>query len=268
MSKVKIKIDSKNFIIDISEPLDISIPYNFDGEQPNFFDVEPGSIAPLVYDNISYDGSSGCNVPIFNINIHCTGTHTETIGHILDDREFPLNSILPVNFLTALVITIEPSLFIDSNESYHTDIDNSERVITCSDIKEKIESLRDISSNVLIIRTLPNCKDKMFNKYIGNMHPFFTSEAIRFISSLGIQHLIVDTPSIDRADDGAQLLNHKIFWNIEGSTDNKLLNRTITELCFIHNYISDGHYLIQFLFPNFVSHVAPTRPILYKCRYD
>ena len=52
----------------------------------------------------------------------------------------------------------------------------------------------------------------MFTQYSINPAPFFTNDAIKYLSSLNIQHLIVDIPSIDRMNDNGILGNHRIFW--------------------------------------------------------
>ena len=46
-----------------------------------------------------------------------------------------------------------------------------------------------------------------------------------------MEHLLVDLPSIDKADDGGELGNHKRFFKY---------GKTISELLFIENYIDDG----------------------------
>ena len=94
MNRTVITCGEEKYIIDLECPLDISIPYNFNGQQPNFFDVAPGTQSPLEYNDNIFENKLGCNVPVFNFNIHCTGTHTETIGHILDEKAFYINNIL------------------------------------------------------------------------------------------------------------------------------------------------------------------------------
>ena len=38
---------------------------------------------------------------------------------------------------------------------------------------------------------------------------------MEYIVELGINHLLVDLPSIDRIYDEGKLANHRIFWNVE-----------------------------------------------------
>ena len=84
---IKVYHNNKDYKIDTKQSIDISIPYNFNGAQPNFYDVNPGELTPLKFGETSYsvaDGA-GCNVLEISMNIHCTGTHTEYVGHLLED---------------------------------------------------------------------------------------------------------------------------------------------------------------------------------------
>ena len=85
---------------------------------------------------------------------------------------------------------------------------------------------------VLIIRTNPNPKSKQFINFLDNPPPFFTNDAMAMICDMGINHLIVDIPSVDRMSDKGILGNHKIFWG-DGSNPNTEINalskKTITE---------------------------------------
>ena len=67
----------------------------------------------------------------------------------------------------------------------------------------------------LIIRTLPNDESKLTKTYLEEIPPFFSTEAMQFINEIGVKHLLVDLPSIDRIFDEGKLSNHRIFWNIE-----------------------------------------------------
>ena len=73
--------------------------------------------------------------------------------------------------------------------------------------------------------------------YKDKIAPYFTTEAMEFIVSLGIKHLLVDLPSIDRMSDEGKLSNHRIFWNVDqGSFVTNPVTRknsTITELIYV-----------------------------------
>ena len=62
---IKVYHNNKDYKIDTKQSIDISIPYNFNGAQPNFYNVNPGQSTPLKSGETIYSVSSGagCNVP-------------------------------------------------------------------------------------------------------------------------------------------------------------------------------------------------------------
>jgi hypothetical protein len=117
----------------------------------------------------------------------------------------------------------------------------------------------------LVLRTLPNTRDKLERNYDRAPAPHFDADAMRWIVSAGITSLVVDLPSLDRHDDPA-LTTHRIFWGLQpGATSAAQATRptaTVTELAFIDDSIADGHYLLNLQVAPFVADAAPSRPIL------
>ena len=70
------------------------------------------------------------------------------------------------------------------------------------------------------------------------MHP----DAAAWLAARGVQHLLVDMPSIDREEDQGKLLAHHAFWNYP--TDPRM-EATITEMVFVDDSIADGLYLLN-----------------------
>jgi hypothetical protein len=81
------------------------------------------------------------------------------------------------------------------------------------------------------------------------------------IVSLGYEHVMIDTPSVDREVDEGKLACHHIFWNYP---ENPQKQRSITELIYIPDDVKDGLYLIQNQIVNIRMDAVPSRPILYK----
>jgi arylformamidase len=89
---------------------------------------------------------------------------------------------------------------------------------------------------------------------------------MRYVVEHGIDTLVVDLPSIDRAQDGGKLAAHRIFWGMPaGSTSAATATRpnaTITEMAYIDDSVADGPYLLNLQVAPFVIDAAPSRPIL------
>ena len=80
------------------------------------------------------------------------------------------------------------------------------------------------------------------------------------IVDLGINHLLIDLPSVDPEWDNGALASHHIYWNYP---DNPRLDASITEFAFVRDDIQDGEYLLKLNVSNFESDAAPSRPVLY-----
>ena len=142
-----------------------------------------------------------------------------------------------------------------------------EQVISKESIQYEVEKWEEYLPQALVIRTTPNPEKKKYYSYTQHTPPFFTNDALRFITNFDIRHLVVDLPSIDRIVDNGILGNHRIFWgdgeNAQGDV-NPESPKTITELAFISDDISDGFYFLNLQIPHFVCDAAPSRPILIK----
>ena len=265
---VKVYYNNKDYKIETKNSIDISIPYNFNGAQPNFYNVNPGKLTPLKFGETLYsvaDGA-GCNVSEISMNIHCTGTHTEYVGHLLEDPG-DIGMVLKDILIPAVLITVHPKLFNDLKESYHCSINDNELVISAEAISTKFGDWQDDKPQALIIRTTPNTEDKKYHQFIKTPPPFFTNDALGLISKLDIKHLVVDVPSIDRKSDNGILGNHRIFWgdgsNPKGEINSNSIN-TITELAYIQDEVIDGFYFLNIQLPHFQCDAAPSRPFLMK----
>ena len=258
----------KTYTIDSSCVIDLSIPYHFNGSQPNFYDVKPGKMIPFKKDETSYsivDGA-GCNVQEISMNIHCTGTHTEGVGHLMEQNKSVAECIKDL-FFPVILLTVQPISFSACKESYHVEIQEDEQVISRESLEKEFEQFHSDQPSSIIIRTLPNPIEKKFYNYSEQIPPFFTHDSIAFLYSKGIQHLIVDLPSLDRLEDGGILGNHRIFWG-DGKNFNGDINpdctKTITELAYIPDDVEDGFYFLNIQIPHFQCDAAPSRPILIK----
>jgi kynurenine formamidase len=81
------------------------------------------------------------------------------------------------------------------------DLEDQEGIVT----KEALESaLEGKSPQAIVIRTLPNDTDKLSRKYSHTDPPFWLKAAL-FLRESGIQHLLIDLPSVDKEKDEGKL---------------------------------------------------------------
>lgn len=239
--------NSKILQIDLSKPLDISIPLRASKENVNAWYLGEPKIEPVKMGDWVGSISEGADVNFNDIhfNPHAHGTHTECIGHITEEFH-SINKNLKQFFFTAELISVAPEkLFKDTIIS-----------------KNQVEHLlNDKKPEALVIRTMPNTKEKNNRHYSETNWTYLTEEAIVFIREKGIQHLLIDLPSVDREHDGGKLLSHKAFWNFDG---NRRMDCTITELIYVRNKIIDGSYILNLQIAPFENDATPSKPILYK----
>ena len=246
--KTTIYHNNVQYVADLSVPLDISIPMHSNSvlawHIPNL------TINPVATDNWVADVSRGAPVNFNNIhfNPHAHGTHTECVGHISPYKE-SINKNLKKFFFISKLISITPKKR------------NNDCVIT----KKNIQMLVGPEENVdtLIIRTLPNTDNKTFKNYSRTNPPYLLKSAMEYIVKIGIKHLLIDLPSVDKEDDGGALVGHKIFWQYPQNTR---INCTITELIYVSNAIKDGLYLLNLQFIPFENDASPSRPIIFNLK--
>ena len=247
-----------NFQIDLSKPIDISIPLSNTDENPIAWYIEKPEIEPVKFGDWIGKVSEGSSTNFNNIffNPHGHGTHTECVGHIT--REFySINHCLKQFFFTAELISIEPEVF------------NDDLIITKIQIEACLrKKLKDAeTSSALIIRTLPNSESKKHKNYSKTNPPYLSEEAAIYIREIGIQHLLIDLPSVDREEDEGKLLAHKAFWKVKdvnNLNEDARLNCTITEMIFVDDEIQDGNYFLNLQIVSFENDASPSKPILYK----
>ncbi len=247
------KIQLENKTIDLSKPIDISLPLSNTDANPIAWYIEKPVIEPVTFENWIGKVSEGSSTNFNNIffNPHGHGTHTECLGHITKEF-YSINQCLKQFFFLAEVVSIQP-------ENRNEDL-----VITKSQIED---SLKGSAPEAIIIRTLPNILDKKSKNYSHTNPPYLLEEAAVFIREIGIKHLLIDLPSVDREEDEGKLLAHKAFWNVKNITilnEEARLDCTITELIYVDDSVSDGTYLLNLQIASFENDASPSKPVLYR----
>ena len=242
-----IKINSKNLKIDLSKPLDISMPLRASISNANAWYLEPPKIEPVIINDWVASVKKGADINFNNIyfNPHAHGTHTECVGHITE-KFYSINKCLKRFMFIAEVITVAPEVV------------GEDKVISKNQIQYL---LKRKSPEALVIRTMPNTKDKKTKQYSHTNWPYLTEEAALYIREKGILHLLIDLPSVDKEKDDGQLLGHKAFWDVNGKIRTEA---TITEFIYVPNKVEDGNYILNLQIASFENDATPSKPVLYK----
>jgi len=252
--KATIEHNNQTIQVDLSQPIDISIPLTNTDANPIAWYLEKPEIEPVrMGDWVGKVSEGGSSTNFNNIffNPHGHGTHTECLGHITRDF-YSINQCLKQFFFLAEVISVKPEL------------ESEDLVITKDQI---VKALNGKFPEAIVIRTLPNETAKLSRKY-SNTNPAYLEEAAAtFIRESGIQHLLIDLPSVDKEHDEGKLLAHKAFWNVKNvnvlNADARM-NCTITELIYVADQVADGSYLLNIQIASFENDASPSKPVLYK----
>lgn len=231
----------------LHQPLDISIRLRDGMNNPNCFYAPYPEINPVKSGDFVGSTAQGGLVNFFNVKInpHGNGTHTECVGHIARERHSIQEHLQKFHFIAKLV------------SLYPMRLDNGDRLLSLEQIQEV---LNPGEAEALVVRTLPNEDWKLSHSYSGTNPPYMHEKAMHYLVDCGIQHLLIDLPSVDREKDGGKLLAHRAFWKYP---DNVRKKCTISELIYVENHIKDGLYLLNLQIMSLDLDASPSKPILY-----
>ncbi len=233
---------------DLTRPIDISLPLQEGTEAVSCFYAPPVEMQPWRSEHFTGSVAEGGAVNYFWVKFypHGNGTHTESLGHLTPDR-YSIQEALKEFHFPAQLISVYPE-----------QLDNGDRVITHRQMSG-VDFLPGIRA--LILRTLPNENLKQRHSYSGTNPPYLDVGLMEAIVAAGVEHLLIDLPSVDREEDGGVLAAHRCFWQLDGMQPRK--HATITELIYVANTVQDGLYLLNIQISNLDMDASPSKPVIY-----
>ena len=262
------EIEGQRFRIELARPHDLAIALDFDGRQPRWFEAPAARSSALASGSFSgrVELGASCNCSSLSLTPHCDGTHTECAGH-LTREVLAVRTVVPAGFLPALLLSVSPARAAETAERSLPPPEAADLLITREAIGRAWPSPLEFGPRALIVRTLPNPPAKRSRDYRVHPAPYLSLAAAAFMVERGIEHLLLDVPSADRADDGGLLSAHREFFGLPGgSTSLAAVQRpqcTITELVYVEDRVADGAYLLSLQIPALGGDAVPSRPLLY-----
>jgi len=202
---------------------------------------EPFRIGSFV-GSIEEGGAANCMV--VTVAPHGAGTHTECIGHIAEG-DFSISN------------TLTDSIFLGYFSKVGIDSFGEDNVVSHSVILG-ILSKTTSSTKALALDVFGNFDADNS----GSNPPYFLPETMELIVKNGIEHLIVNIPSVDREEDGGVLASHHTFWNYKRNGVPRY-NATITELAKFPEDLDEGIYVVEIQIAPIHSDASPSRIFLY-----
>ena len=248
--EITVKYFGSNWKANLKEPIDISIPLNDSKPSINAWGSEKPEIKPVERENWIGSVKSGSSVNFNNIffNPHSHVTHTECVGHISVKKK-SINQLLKKFVFFSNVISIRPEIS-----------QNGDKVITLDQVTKKFVAPYN---EALIIRTLPNTNKKLDFDYTNTNPTYMDYHCAKWLSEIGVKHILIDVPSIDKEKDDGKLSAHKAYWNYP---KNPKLDFFITEFIYVPNTVNDGIYLLFLNFAPIENDASPSRPIIFKLK--
>lgn len=231
------------------QPLDISMPLHDRQMQPECFWAEPVQFDVIrVGDFVGSVAEGGStNYKRVHVTPHGNGTHTECYGHISADENATIHNCVKRFLFVAQLVTVQPQK-----------LENGDEVVMLEDVKAQLQGIK---CDAVILRTLPNTNDKLTRHYSGTNPPYLEHTIGQYLAEKGIQHLLLDLPSVDRELDEGKLLCHHAFWQYPKNTR---CGATITELIYAPDHITDGLYLLNLQIASLQLDASPSKPVLYS----
>ncbi len=247
--RINFDINGKKWIANLKEGIDLSIPLRHGANNPNAWYAPPVDFSPVIVGDFvgSLESGSPVNFKNVRLNPHGNGTHTESLAHISKEGLAVFEALKETHFISRLVSLLPQKM------------ENGDRVFQAS----SLEDIDLTGIDALILRTEPNDDQKKSIQYSGTNPPYLHPDFCKRLASEGIDHLLLDLPSVDREEDGGALAAHKAFW---GVPDDLRLQATITEMIYVPNEVKDGIYLLNLQIPRFDLDAAPSRPIIFRIK--
>jgi arylformamidase len=254
--------------VDLAAGVAIAIPLDPHGPQPSFFAHRPAAARPLQSGDFVGDVRRGgsCNAELIELAPHCHGTHTECIGHVLEERRTVQETIYATPVLAGLA-SVAGTPAGQAAEHYPVPLAANEPLITRAELEPAVGAFAPAGIAALVIRTHPNGPEKRWRDYAESpAYPLLSSEAVQWLAAQPLQHLLLDTPSLDRGADEGRLANHRAWWGLDGSVPEHGVDperRSVTEMLYVPDALADGLYWLHLELSPLVSDATPSRPVLY-----
>lgn len=234
---------NRKFYVDFDIPFSLSHPIRSGTHNPQCFSAPYPLMEPLVDGKFIGAVNKGSSVNFYNLflNPHGTATHTECVGHI-NENHSSLNEYFNGGLLLAYLMIVSADL-----------LKNGDHVI------RKVAAIPD-NTEALILKVKNYHNEE--GSYSGTNPPYVSKLLINQIIDAGVQHLLVELPSIDKEQDEGRLEGHRAFWYPESKNGSPGI--TITELIRVPEMLEEGYYVLNLQVLNIALDVSPSNPQLYK----
>ncbi len=234
-------------------PVDLSVPVNPHSGLPRAWYKGPASVEPVRSDHWVGSVAEGgaVNFRDLSFNPHAHGTHTETREHIHDAFQ-PIDA----RARSAALPFILPAFFIEAAPEQR----GKNWEVSLSALVPFIQDIETLKPSALVLKCT---NGDVLRDWSDSNPPFLEDGFAEQLCLLGIEHLLIDLPSVDQEVDGGHLRAHNAFF---GPAASPRPNATISELLGIPNGLSQGPGLLALQVAPVVNDAAPSRPVWFPAQ--
>jgi arylformamidase len=258
--------------IDLAAPVSLARPVRFDGGGPRHFGAPAAHSRPYAAPGFSGEVRRGasCNCATIELTPHCNGTHTESVAHLVDE---PLDvcDLVPLGLMPALVVSAAPVDASATDEDSDPAPQAGDRLLTRGAVLAGWPATLPFAPRALVLRSAAGEADHDGPGEDADgdaVAPYLSRQLVGELVARGIEHLVVDLPSIDRGHDGGRLCGHRLFFGLPpGSTRLAQATRracTVTEYARIPAALADGPCALQLTLPRLAGDAVPSRPLAFR----
>jgi len=244
--------------LDFAAATALALQLDFSAPHPRHFGAPAAEMQPLRLGDFEGEVVRGasCNCSRITLVPHCNGTHTEGVGH-LTVQQVPLQQYVPLSPLPALLLTVSPQVAAGCDEDTDPFPLPGDELITRAALLRAWQPFAQHRPPALLLRTGANID--------GGNPPYLSRQFAQELLARGVEHLVLDLPSVDRAQDEGLLTAHRIFFGLPAhSVDRAQASRprcTITELAQFPAHLTDGPCALQLQLAPFSGDAVPSRPL-------
>jgi hypothetical protein len=256
--------------IDLGSAASLARPLAFDGHDPVHFGAPAPRRRALQLPGFSGEVGRGasCNCATLELTPHCNGTHTESVAHLVLE---PLDAceVAPLAPLPALLLSLAPRAAGDTDEDSDPAPQPGDRLLTRAALRAIWPVGMPFVPRALVLRTTaPVAAPAPPAPHDDAIPPYLSRQLVTELVERGIEHLVVELPSIDRSHDQGRLCGHRLFFGLPpGSVrlaEARRAGCTITELAQVPAQWPDGPCALQLTMPRIAGDAVPSRPLLYR----
>jgi len=272
LQAASVEIAGHRFDYDAARPVSLALPLDFHGGDPRWFGAPEARAEPLVAGGFSGRVASGasCNASTLRLTPHCNGTHTECAGHLVIEP-LAARDIVPEGVLAALLLDIEPDAA--GHEGSRPAPQAGDLLFTRAALAAAWPepllaggAMLPVAPRALVLRTRgAPAAAVSAGRNAADMPPYLSLPAALFLVERGIEHLVLELPSVDRMEDGGELAAHRAFFGLPPQSRALAAagraHCTITELAHVPPTLRAGFGLLILQVPALGGDAVPSRPL-------